>query len=151
MPVPVVYPDEYQFSIGPVACLREGSDVTVMANGTLVSRALEAVALLAERDGVNARMLSIPTVKPLDEQAIVAAAAETAGIVTVEEHTVHGGLGSAVAEVVVRHHPAPMRMLGIPGVFAPTGSGMWLFDHFGLTAEGIRAAALDILTPGSAM
>ena len=102
-------------------------------------------------EGITARVLSMPTVKPLDVDAVVAAARETGGIVTAEEHARAGGLGGAVAEIVVQHHPAPMRMLGVPGVFAPTGFGMWLFDHFGLTAEGIRAAALDILAPGSAM
>jgi transketolase len=145
MPVPAVYPDDHHFAIGEAVCLREGGDVTVIANGTMVTRALDAVDWLAEEHGVIARMISVPTVKPLDERAIIAAAAETGGIVTVEEHTVHGGLGSAVAEVVVRHHPVPMRVLGIPGVFAPTGSAPWLLEHFGLTAAGIGAAALEIL------
>ena len=72
-------------------------------------------------------------------------ARETGGIVTVEEHTTYGGLGGAVAEVVVTTHPVPMRILGFPGVFAPTGSAAWLFEHFGLTPAGIRDAALELL------
>jgi transketolase len=86
-------------------------------------------------------------VRPLDREAIVAAARETGAIVTVEEHTVFGGLGGAVAEVVVQTVPVPMRILGVPGVFAPTGSAEWLLEHFGLTAAGIREAALELKKP----
>jgi transketolase len=143
MGVPAVHPDGYRFEIGRGACLRDGSDVTLIANGTLVCRALEAAELL-RRDGVAARVLNLATVRPLDREAVTRAARETGAIVTVEEHTVVGGLGSAVAEVVVTSHPVPMRLLGIPGVFAPTGSPEWLLDHFGLNADGIRAAANDV-------
>jgi len=83
-------------------------------------------------------------VRPLDREAIIAAALETGAIVTAEEHTIYGGLGSAVAEVVVTTHPVPMRMVGVPGVFAPTGSTEFLFEHFGLTAQGIFDAALEL-------
>ena len=86
------------------------------------------------------------TVRPIDRDAIIAAARETRGIVTVEEHTTFGGLGGAVAEVVVTTHPVPMRILGFPGVFAPTGSAAWLFEHFGLTPAGIRDAALELMS-----
>jgi hypothetical protein len=86
------------------------------------------------------------TVRRLDKAAVLAAAAETGHIVTVEEHTVFGGLGGAVAELVVTNHPVPMRILGVPGVFTPTGSAEWLLEHFGLTAQGICDAALP--TPG---
>jgi transketolase len=86
-------------------------------------------------------VLNMASVRPLDREAIVAAARETGGIVTVEEHTVYGGLGGAVAEVVATEHPAPMRLLGVPGVFAPTGSTEALMRRFGLTAEGIAEAA----------
>jgi transketolase len=85
-------------------------------------------------------VLNLSTVRPIDRDAI-AEAARRGPIVTVEEHTVHGGLGSAVAEVVVTTHPVRMRLLGVPGVFAPTGSAEFLFEHFGLTPEGIRLAA----------
>jgi transketolase len=105
---------------------------------------LEAAEMLA-REGVQARVLNMSTVRPLDQEAVLAAAAETGGIVTAEEHTVFGGLGSAVAEVVVQHHPVPMRILGVPGVFAPTGSASWLLEHFGLTAQGIYEAALELV------
>lgn len=144
MPVPIIYDGSYRFEIGRASRLRDGNDVTLIANGVMVIRALEAAARLAER-GVQARVLNMPTVRPIDRDAIADAAAHTGGIVTVEEHTVYGGLGGAVAEVVVTTHPAPMRILGFPGVFAPTGSAEWLFDHFGLTPAGICRAALELV------
>lgn len=144
MPTPAVHDASYRFAIGKAARLRDGGDVTLIANGVMVARALEAAELLAT-EGVQARVLNMATIRPLDEAAIVAAAAETGAIVTVEEHTVFGGLGGAVAEVVVTHRPVPMRILGVPGVFAPTGSATWLLEHFGLTAQGIHAAARELV------
>lgn len=144
MGVPAVHDEGYSFQIGKAARLREGNDVTLIANGVLVSRALEAAEQLAV-EGVQARVLNMATVRPLDEAAVLAAAVETGRIVTVEEHTIYGGLGSAVAEVVVTNHPVPMRILGVPGVFAPTGSAEWLLEHFGLTAQGIYDAALTLV------
>ena len=144
MGVPIVHSDDYRFKIGKAARLRDGDDVTLIANGTLVIRALEAADLLAQA-GIQARVLNMATVKPLDSDAIVAAAVETGRIVTVEEHTICGGLGSAVAEVVVTTHPVPMRILGVPDTFAPTGPTEWLFEHFGLTPEHIRDAALELI------
>jgi len=144
MGVPAVHPESYRFEIGRGVRLVDGGDVTLIANGTMVSRALEAAELL-RKDAISARVLNLATVRPLDQEIIVRAAQETGGIVTVEEHTVVGGLGSAVAEVVVATHPVPMRILGIPGVFAPTGSAEWLLDHFGLNAHGIRQAASDVV------
>lgn len=143
MGVPAVYPPDHRFEIGRAVRLADGGDVTLAANGTMVSRALDAAALLAA-DGVAARVLSVPTVKPLDLDEIAAAAEETGAIVTVEEHSVRGGLGGAIAEAVVALHPVPMCILGFPG-FAPTGSASWLLEHFGLTGAGIRAAALELL------
>jgi len=93
---------------------------------------------------VDAAVMNLSTIKPIDREAIADAAAR-GPIVTVEEHTVYGGLGSAVAEVVVATHPVRMRLMGVPGVFAPTGAPEFLLDHFGLTAQGIRAAALELV------
>jgi len=101
--------------------------------------------MLADR-GVSAGVLNMSTVRPLDREAIIEAATQTRRIVTVEEHTIYGGLGGAVAEVVTTTKPAPMRILGFPGVFAPTGSASWLLEHFGLTAEGICQAALELVS-----
>lgn len=145
MPVPIVHPPEHRFELGRAVRLREGEDVTLIANGVMVAPALEAAELLAGA-GISARVLCMASVTPLDRPAIVDAARATGAIVTVEEHSVRGGLGGAVAEVVVTEHPVPMRILGIPGVFAPTGSAAFLLEHFGLTAEGIRAAAHELLS-----
>jgi transketolase len=141
LPVPIVHTPDYHFEIGKAALLRDGDDVTLIANGVLVCQALAAAELLA-KEGIHARVLNMSTVRPLDNEAVRAAATATGGIVTAEEHTVFGGLGSAVAEVVVSTHPVPMHILGVPGVFAPTGSASWLLSHFGLTAQGIFDAAL---------
>ena len=127
--------------------LRAGNDVTLAATGILVSRALEAASLLASQ-GVDARVLNVAMIKPLDEETLIKAARETRAIVTVEEGIIYGGLGGAIAETVARHHPVPMRMLGFPG-FCPTGSVPFLLEHFGLTAEGIAKAARDVLGSSS--
>jgi len=142
MGVPAVYPPDYHFQIGRAVRLADGDDVTLVANGTMVSRALQAAALLLE-EGVAARVLSMPTVKPLDSDQLVAAADETGAIVTIEEHSVRGGLGGAVAETLAVERPVPMRILGFPG-FAPTGSAEWLLEHVGLSAAGIKEAALAL-------
>lgn len=143
MKVPAVHSEDYRFAVGRAVTMREGSDVTVIATGTTVSRAIEAADRLAGQ-GISARVLSMPTIKPLDEEAVVRAARETAGIVTVEEALVTG-LGGAVAEVVVRQAPVPMRFVGFQDSFAPTGSAEWLLDHYGINATGIAEAARSIL------
>ena len=144
VPVPRVHGDDYEFRLGKAVRLREGSDVTLIANGLMVSRALDAANALEAR-GVSARVLNMSTVKPLDREAILDAARTTRGIVTAEEALAAGGLGGAVAEVLAQEHPAPMRILGVPDVFAPTGTAEFLLEHFGLTAAGIERAALDLL------
>jgi transketolase len=141
--VPSVTPAGTKFEVGRALTLREGHDVTLIATGVLVSRALDAAEILAG-SGVSARVLNIATIAPLDRDAVLAAARETRAIVTAEEGIVHGGLGSAVAELVVQAHPVRMRMLGVPH-FAPTGSAAFLLDHFGLNAGGIVAAARELL------
>jgi len=147
MSVPKVYADDYEFRLGKAITVREGNDVTVISNGTVLWRALAAAERLAA-EGISARVLSMPTVKPLDVDAVVAAARETAGIVTAEEAVPGGGLGGAVAETVVQHHPAWVSILGI-GEFAPTGSAGYLLDRYGLSADGIADAARKLLRPGS--
>jgi transketolase len=144
VPVPRVHGDDYEFRLGKAVRLREGSDVTLIANGLMVCRALDAADALASR-GISARVLNMSTVKPLDREAIVDAARTTRGIVTAEEALAAGGLGGAVAEVLAQEHPAPMRILGVPDVFAPTGTAEFLLEHFGLTAAGIERAALELL------
>jgi transketolase len=113
----------------------------------MVSRAVWAADVLAA-EGVTARVLNMAFVEPLDRAAIVAAAVETGGIVTVEEATTSGGLGAAVASVVTHEHPCRVRILGVERQFAPTGSASYLLDHFGLNTEGIVSAAKDVMARG---
>lgn len=144
MPVRAVHAEGHQFTLGKAPVLREGNDVTLMANGVMVSRALDAADSLGAI-GIHARVLNMSSMKPIDADAVLDAARTTRGIVTAEEALAAGGLGGAVAELVAVNHPAPMRILGVPGVFAPTGSAEFLLQHFGLTAQGIHNAALDLL------
>ena len=144
MSVPQIYTEDYAFQPGKAVTVREGDDVTLISNGTVLWRALVAAEHLST-DGINARVISMPTVKPLDLDAVLAAAAETGGIVTAEEATTAGGLGGAVAEAVVQHHPARMKILGVPE-FAPTGSAGFLLDHYGMSPDGIAQAARTLLT-----
>jgi transketolase len=147
MGIPAILPDDYQLHIGHALTVREGRDVTLIANGTLLWKALLAADTLAEK-GINARVINMSTVKPLDREVITKAATETAGIVTVEEATVSGGMGSAIAEVVVQTLPVPMRLLGMTA-FAPTGSAEVIFNHFHLNPESIAQAAMEILKHGN--
>jgi transketolase len=140
--VPEVTPEDALLEPGRAVTLGEGDDVTVIAVGAMVSRALDAAERL-RADGLSVRVLNMPFVDPLDEDAVLEAARETRGIVTVEEAIVTGGLGAAVASLVAQHQPVPMRILGVGG-FAPTGSASFLFDHFGLNADGIAAAARSV-------
>ena len=142
MAVPAVYPEGYQFVPGKAVTLREGTAATIIATGTTVARALAAADLLAA-DGVEVRVLAMPTIKPLDEAAVVAAAAETGGVVTVEEALVTG-LGGAVAEVLAEQHPAPLRRIGFRDEFAITGTAEWLLDRVGASPEGIAVTVREL-------
>ncbi|EJK79899.1 transketolase family protein [Rhizobium sp. AP16] len=142
--VPDLLPEGHKFVPGRANLLRDGGDVTLIANGTLTHRMLKAADILA-RQGVDARVLNMATVRPIDEDAIIAAARETGAIVTAEEHSIYGGLGSAVAEVVVDNAPVPMKRLGVPGVYAPTGSAEFLLDEFGMAPNAIAEATLALL------
>lgn len=144
MPVREVHDGTLRFRLGKANTLREGNDITLMANGVMVSRAIDAAVTLAQR-GIHARVVNMSSMSPMDKDAVLDAARNTRGIVTAEEALSAGGLGGAVAEILAVHHPAPMRILGVPGVFAPTGSAEFLLQHFGLTAKGIHDAALDLL------
>ncbi len=142
--VPDLFSEGHIFEPGRANMLQDGADVTLIANGVLSHRAMHAAAILAQQD-IAARVLNMATVRPIDRAAIVAAAKSTGAIVTCEEHTTFGGLGSAVAEVVVDEYPVPMKRLGVPGVFAPTGPANFLLDEFGMSPEGIAASAVDLI------
>jgi transketolase len=143
-PVPVVTKPEDRFEYGKANLISDGTDVTIANNGPVLKQAMEAVKLLSEK-GISARLLNIHTVKPIDREAIARAARETGSIVTLEEHQVAGGFGSAVAEVVVQTHPVPMRFIGIQDRFGESGTPEELFAEFGLTAKHIIAAVEDVL------
>lgn len=144
MPVPEIFDPATKFDFGKAIRLRDGTDVTLIANGVLTHRVLDAADQL-RRHGITARVLNMSTIKPIDRDAIVDAAQDTGAILTAEEHSVHGGLGAAVAEVVVETIPVRMRIMGVPSVFAPTGSAEFLLEHFGLTAASICAAAVELV------
>jgi transketolase len=142
--VPVLYPDGCDFRLGKAIKLRDGKDLTIIANGLMVSAALEAAEQLAG-GGVEARVLDMHTVKPLDDAAVLAAARETGRIVVAEEHLLHGGLGSAVAMSAARQHPVPMRFVGINDTFAESGPPEALLAKYGLTATDIARAANELV------
>ncbi|MGV8985896.1 MAG: transketolase family protein [Cypionkella sp.] len=127
------------FRVGKAEVVRAGGDVTIIACGTTVHLAAAASDLL-HAEGIAARVLNMATINPLDNEAVLAAAAQTGAIVTVEEASVRGGLGGAVAELTSANQPVPVERLGFPG-FVPTGSVEWLFNEFGLSRDGIAAAA----------
>lgn len=143
MGVPAIHDASYEFVPGRSVRVRDGGDVTIIANGTVLWRALAAADLLAA-EGVEARVLSMASVKPLDTEAVVAAARETGGIVTVEESIAAGGLGGAVAETVVARHPVPMALVGFER-FCGTGSSSYLIDKAGMTPEAIAESARGVI------
>lgn len=142
--VPDLLPAKHVFELGKANRLREGKNLTIIANGVLTHRAMIAAEILASR-GVSCRVINMACVRPLDVKEILAATSETGAVLTCEEHTIFGGLGSSIAEVVVDNHPVPMKRLGVPGVFAPTGSANFLLDEFGMSPEGIANSAQVLL------
>lgn len=140
-----VYTNEKtSFSFGKANTLRSGNDITIIATGEMVAYACEA-SILLEKEGIGARVLDVHTIKPLDREAVLTAAAETRCVLTVEEHSVFGGLGAAVAEVLVQQNPVPMKILGIPDEFTVVGNSQEIFRHYGLTAEGLHREAILLL------
>jgi len=138
--VPVINdrPD-YSFEIGKGTIVREGSDVTIVATGICVDSALGAAESLAA-DGISAEVINICTIKPLDEELILNSAKKTGKVVTVEEHTVIGGLGSAVCDCLCANYPVPVRKLGMQDVFGESGSAAALVEKYGLDAKGVYAS-----------
>jgi transketolase len=137
--VPVINDNpDYQFELGKGVVLREGKDVTLVATGLEVSETLEAAEKLAA-DGINARVINIHTIKPLDEDLIVAAAKETGKVVTIEEHSVIGGLGSAVCDCLSEKAPTKVLKIGVNDTFGESGPAVELIKKYGLDAEGIYA------------
>lgn len=144
MEFPTVTEAQDPFVLGKAGLVREGADVTLVANGIMVSRALQAAEALASA-GVDARVLNLHTVKPLDTAALEKAARETGAIVTAEEHTLMGGLGSAVAEAIGETYPVPLARLGVKDRFGESGEGEKLLEKYGLSAVQLIKAAHDVV------
>lgn len=142
--VPVVFDDDYKFEIGKGVELVSGSDLTIIATGLMVKEAIEAQQMLVQ-EGISARVVNMATIKPIDSEIIIKAARETGAIVTAEEHSVIGGLGSAVCDVVCEKCPVPVVKLGVYDQFGMSGAANDLLDIFGLRAKDIVAKAKQVL------
>ncbi len=138
--VPVIFDGSYKFEIGKSVRLTEGNDVTIIATGLMVNEALIAAETL-KQEGINARVINMATIKPIDRDAIIAAANDTGAIVTAEEHSIIGGLGSAVSEVVCETVPVPVVRVGVNDTYGKSGPAVDLLKLFGLSAENIVAKA----------
>ncbi|MDO4485300.1 MAG: transketolase family protein [Bacillota bacterium] len=142
--VPVFYDENAEITLGKANTVREGSDVTVIATGIMVNEAVIAAELLAS-EGIDVRVIDIHTIKPIDEAAIIKAAEETKAIVTAEEHSVIGGLGSAVADVVVKNRPVKMAMVGQKDTYGESGKPDQLKEKYGMTANDIAEAVKSVI------
>lgn len=142
--VPVFYEDSDQLTLGKGNLVRDGKDVTIVATGIMVSEAMAAAEKLKE-DGIDARIIDIHTIKPIDEEILIKAAQETGAIVTAEEHSIIGGLGSAVAEVIVKNCPVKMAMVGQKDTYGESGKPDELKKKYGMTAEAIEAAVKNLI------
>lgn len=141
MPVEQILPDDYKFEIGKGVVLKDGDDVAIVATGLMVSQALEAAKILAQK-GINAAVINISSIKPLDKKLILEYAIKCGAIVTTEEHSIIGGLGSAVCETVSGQSPCPVIRHGVNDEFGKSAAALKVLEHFGLTAQGIAEKAL---------
>ncbi len=143
-PVPIITKESEPFRVGEAVVMRRGDDVTIAACGVMVAHALQAAERLAKED-IQARVINLHTIKPLDRDTLITAAKETGAVVTAEEHTVLGGLGGAVAEALVQTHPVPMRFVGVADRFGTSGDPAELLKVFHLMPEDIVKAVRDVL------
>ncbi len=143
-PAPMLTKESDPFTIGKAVVMRPGNDLTIVACGLMVQHSLEAAELL-NQEGIQARVINLHTIKPIDAEALIEAAKATGAILTVEEHTVLGGLGGAVAEVIVQKHPVPMQFVGIQDRFGTSGDPVELLKYFRLMPSDIAAAARELL------
>ena len=142
--LPLVYAESYRFELGRAVVMRKGTQATIIAIGVMVAAALEAADALAKQ-GIDCRVVNMPTLKPIDEAAICQAAAETGAVVTAEEHLEHGGLGSTVARVLAKHHPVPAEFVAIKDTYARSGKAAQLLERYGLTARDIEQAVRAVV------
>ncbi len=147
--MPGVFAEEdYKFEWGKVKTVKEGSDVTIFANGVMLAQAVEAGEELAQ-EGINAEIVNVHTIKPLDVEGVIALAKKTGAVVTAEEHNIYGGLGSAIAEALVENHPVPMKRVGIKDTFGKSGAPKELLKEFGLTSKEIIEAVKAVVSKTS--
>ncbi|MBI1267299.1 MAG: transketolase family protein [Cryomorphaceae bacterium] len=142
--VPVFTPENQKFEIGKAVMLNEGTDVTIVATGHLVWKSIEAGHILAEK-GISVELINIHTIKPLDEEAILASVRKTGAIVTAEEHQLAGGLGESVARCLVRNHPTPMEMVGVNDSFGESGTPEELMTKYGIDTNDVVNAVLQVM------
>ncbi len=142
--LPLVYGEDYRFELGKAVTMRQVADATVVAIGTMVAAALEAAENL-KQEGIDCRVLNMPTLKPVDETAIIKAAVETGAFVCVEEHLEHGGLGSIVAQVLAKNQPVPMEFVAIKDTYCMSGKAAELWQRYGLTAKDIEKAVHAVI------
>lgn len=144
-PVEDVYENmDFNFTLGKANVMKEGNDITIIASGETVKVAMDASDALKE-EGISCRVLNMHTIKPLDEEAIIKAAKETKGIITVEEHSIYSGLGAAVSEVVVQNAPVKMKVIGIKDEAAISGTSKEIFEYYGLSKENLVKVAKELI------
>ena len=136
---PVIHDDSYKFEIGKGEVVKEGKDVSIIATGIMVAKAIEAAETL-KADGIDAEVINISTIKPLDNELVLASAKKTGKVVTAEEHSIIGGLGSAVCELLAEEHPVKVTRIGVKDTFGQSGTPAALLEHYGLTAADIVKA-----------
>jgi transketolase len=142
--VPMIFDESYEFELGQAIKLKEGSDVTILAAGIMVASSLEAAGELS-KNGISAEVVNVSTIKPLDEKTIIESASKTGKVVVVEEHSIIGGLGSAIAELLSEKHPVPIAKVGIKDVFGRSGEPDELLKYYGLTSNDISQAVKGLL------
>jgi len=141
---PLLFDKDYQFNYGEAVVMSEGDDVAIISTGTMVHEALEA-SMMLKNDNINASVLNIHTIKPIDRDAIIKVAKDTGAIVTVEEHSIYGGLGGAVSEVTAENYPVPIKMIGMKDEFGESGDYTELLKKHGLTAADVSNSVKEFL------
>ncbi|ULT58316.1 transketolase family protein [Neobacillus drentensis] len=139
--------DDYDFQIGKAVTMKEGTDITIIATGETVRIALDSAEAI-QTEGIECRVINMHTIKPLDEEAILKAAEETGRIITIEEHSIYGGLGSSVAEVVSQQHPVPVKIIGLPDEPAIAGKTAEVFEYYGLNVDNVKKVAIQMVNKG---
>jgi transketolase len=142
--MPKIYPDDLTFTIGEAITAREGTDLTIIANGMMVAASLDAAQTLSE-EGIDARVIDLHTLRPIDKATIIKAARETGALVTAEEHLLHGGMGANVARIVAESTPVPMRFVGLADTYVESGDPDDLLVKYHLTARDIEEKAREVL------